>query len=220
MLPISKTVQQIVDRSTFLREELVDGVINLTGLARKIQPEVEERFLKPASIASIVMALQRYTQILATTTAAKQLQFPLNADISIRSNLTLFTVEYSQHFIAAHKKIGSKLEKHRSVFLSISYGINEISWAINTEYKDLVKEALADFTILNTLTKLSAITIRFTNDTVQTPGVYYRILQALAWDNINFVEIMSSGNELTIFFEYSVIDQAFSCIQRLTNQCA
>lgn len=217
MVPISKTVQHIVDRSTFLREGLVEGVINLTGLARKIQPEVEKSLLKPASIASIVMSLQRYTQVLATAAAAKQLQTSFNADISIRSNLTLFIVEYSQHFITAHKKIGSQLEKQRSVFLSISYGINEISWAINTEYKDLVKEVLADFTILNTLTKLSAITIRFTTDTVHTPGVYYRILQALAWNNINFVEIMSSGNELTIFFEFSVVDQAFSCIQRLTN---
>jgi aspartokinase len=52
-------------------------------------------------------------------------------------------------------------------------------------------------------------------DTVETPGVYYPILKALAWAGINFIEIISVSSELTIIFRDKDVDRAFSVIKGL-----
>jgi hypothetical protein len=44
--------------------------------------------------------------------------------------------------------------------------------------------------------------------------VYYRIFKELAWANVNVVELLSSGDELTLVFENAVIDRAFSVLKQ------
>lgn len=215
MIAISKSVSTIVQRSPFLREALVNDLINLSGLARQLQPEVEAKFLKPASIGSIVMALQRLKSKLETTTIAKGLQQSMTADISVRSNLVLYIFEYSKDILTAHQAIAQQLNKQHNVFLNLSYGVTEVSCIVNADHDAIVKKYTRKLKQLDHRQNLSAITLRFLFDTVDTPGVYYRILQALAWENINFIEIMSAGNELTLVFDEAGVETAWPVIKKL-----
>lgn len=215
MIPISKTVQQIVERSPVLREALVHDLINLSGLARYIQPEIEAKFLKPASIGSLVMALQRLRTKLRAIPSIQYLQQPIRADLSLRSDLGLFWFEYSSGVLKAYQLIAQQLNGKPEVFMSLSCGINEVACVINTKYADTVKQATSGLNMIGYTPNLSAITLRFLFDTIHAPGVYYRILQALAWENVNLIEIMSAANELTLIFDDDTIDSAFAVIKRL-----
>ena len=42
MLSIGKITEEIIGRSPFLREAMTDDLINISSLARKIKPEIEE----------------------------------------------------------------------------------------------------------------------------------------------------------------------------------
>ncbi|TSC55732.1 MAG: hypothetical protein G01um101418_753 [Parcubacteria group bacterium Gr01-1014_18] len=64
---------------------------------------------------------------------------------------------------------------------------------------------------------LSSITIKLPEETITTPGVYYPILKALAWEGINIIEIISIGTELSILFKSNDVDRAFSIIKSLTS---
>ena len=64
---------------------------------------------------------------------------------------------------------------------------------------------------------LSAITLILPKEAVFVPGVYYSVLKALAWEGINFVEVVSSYTELTIILQNSNVDRAFSVLKNLSN---
>ena len=65
--------------------------------------------------------------------------------------------------------------------------------------------------------ELSAITIILPKEAVFVPGVYYSVLKALAWEGINFVEVVSSYTELTIILQNSNVDRAFSVLKNLSS---
>jgi len=58
MTTISESVNEIVSRKPFLEETLATGLINLSSLAREIQPEVCEKLNKDVKHGAIVMALK------------------------------------------------------------------------------------------------------------------------------------------------------------------
>ena len=53
--------------------------------------------------------------------------------------------------------------------------------------------------------------------TLTTPGVYYLVLKALAWNGISVIEITSIGWELNMLFLNKEVDQAFSVIKTLLS---
>ena len=59
MLSISTKVERIVTESPFLSEGLRRGLINLSELARQLQPQLQNDLWKPVGQAAVVMALRR-----------------------------------------------------------------------------------------------------------------------------------------------------------------
>lgn len=59
MLSIGKITEEIIGRSPFLREAMTDDLINISSLARKIKPEIEEALGKEVKEGAIVMAIKR-----------------------------------------------------------------------------------------------------------------------------------------------------------------
>lgn len=76
-------VEQIVRRSPFLVNAMTNNLINLSALARSLQPEIEKTLNKKASEASIMMALKRLIPHLSTTpmTSLVELRFPYSPDL-------------------------------------------------------------------------------------------------------------------------------------------
>ena len=59
MKTIASQVSEYVKTKPYLSSALSQGIINLTSLAREIQPEIEKALRKPARSGAIVMALKR-----------------------------------------------------------------------------------------------------------------------------------------------------------------
>jgi len=66
---------------------------------------------------------------------------------------------------------------------------------------------------ISELDQLSSITIKFSKDIIDTPGIYSMILKTLAWEGIPFTEIVSTYSELTIIVKNEYVAQAFSMIK-------
>ena len=66
MISISHAVEEIVKHRPYLSESLAAGIINVSALARQLQPEVEKMLQKEVNTGAIVMSLNRlapYLQI-------------------------------------------------------------------------------------------------------------------------------------------------------------
>jgi hypothetical protein len=103
------------------------------------------------------------------------------------------------------------------VFLHISYGLHESIVVVSSELVPETETILAHEAGLQKISQLSSITLRLPVESLSVPGVYYPVLKALAWEGINFLEILSSSTELTILFDSKDVDHAFAVLKRITT---
>ena len=61
MNSIGKVTEDLINRSPFLREAMTDDLINISALARKLKPEIEQIVGKEVKEGAIIMAIKRMT---------------------------------------------------------------------------------------------------------------------------------------------------------------
>ena len=59
MQSLGKITEDLINRSPFLREAMSENLINISSLARKLRPEIEEIYKKEVNEGAIVMAIKR-----------------------------------------------------------------------------------------------------------------------------------------------------------------
>lgn len=213
MITVPEVVKELIKDSPFLEEALAEDLVNLSALARRIKPQIEEKLYKDVETGAIVMALKRLSKNLKGNKSELVPLLNKIGDISLRSNLTVFTFTNSQGLIDKQSKLLHELSSQRTSFITITSGVFETSLFINTEHESEVELIFKGEHIKQKQRELSAITLLIPEEAAEVPGVYYSILKSLAWQGINFVEVVSSFTELTIFLNKSFVDRAFSALK-------
>lgn len=213
MITIPELVKEKIEESPFLEELLAKGVINYSALARTIKPELEEKLLKSIKEGSIIMALRRMVKKYEKNLNLKNI-FSKSPDMIIRSNLVEFTFTNSDLMLNKYRNLLKNIEVDRQYFFAITQGVFETGIIISQELEEKIKEIFEGEKIIHHLTNLSAITIKLPKENVTTSGVYYFILKALALNNINIIELVSTYQEITLVLETKEIDKAFSILKK------
>ena len=88
MKTIASEVLDYIKTKPFLMSALSQGIINLTSLAREIQPDIEKSLKKSAKSGAIVMALKRISDNQEFLSTHKIVRVLKNlGDITVRSSL-------------------------------------------------------------------------------------------------------------------------------------
>ena len=214
MISIQQCVTDIVSQTPLLEDALAKKLMNLSALAREIKPQIERMTVKEVQNGSIIMALKR---ISATLQPSKELSqvFKITPDLVVRSNLIEITIANSDALIGKQKKLIDYAGGTHAAFTTITYGVFETTIIANHAIKEKIITMFRDETILSHIENLSSITIRFPEDIIVIPGVYYQVLKALSWEGIDIVEVVSTYSEFTIILKHQLVDRAFSIIKRL-----
>ncbi|KKQ02211.1 MAG: hypothetical protein US11_C0001G0170 [Candidatus Roizmanbacteria bacterium GW2011_GWA2_36_23] len=215
MITIPEVVEQIVVRSPFLMENIHDGIINLSALARKIKPEIEKKLYKKVEEGAILMALRRLAKNTEPNLAFKKI-IQSNYDLIVRSNLIEIVMPNVDFSIEMHKDLITLSESQEKFFMTITEGVFETTIIASNELYEEIKKILSR-DIIHEMTNLASITIRMPKENVQVPGLYYYFLKALAWEEINVIEVVSTYTEITIIMENKEIDRAFSVLKSSLN---
>ncbi len=217
MITIPEVTEKIVKKSPFLEEGLASGIINLSALARIIRPEVEKETMKEVKTGAILMALKRRTSQFKSKSSLAKI-FTGHPEMIVRSNLMELTISNNDFLIEKHIKLLKLVEEHKNYFLTVTEGVFETTIIVSMELKEKAIAILGDKNIIKSISDLSSITIKLPVKNVTTPGIYYFILKALAWDNINIVEVVSTFTEITIVLEDEDVGKAFTILKTsLTN---
>lgn len=215
MITIPETVESIIIKSPFLAESLSQGIINISALARKIKPQVENEVMKEIQVGAIVMALNRLSQrVQVKTTEGKKL-FGSALDLMVRSNLIEITFVNSEFLLQNQRLLLERLDDRRNYFLTFTQGIFETTIIAGKELKPEIIAIFKDERIISQFDDLSAITVLLPPTTALIPGAYNFILKSLAWESINIIEVVSTFNEFTMILKSIESDRAFSIIKRL-----
>lgn len=216
MITIAQATEEIISKEPFIQEMMADNLINLSSLARKIQPEIERKLMKKVNESAVVMALKRMNPILdmKSVKMIKQLS-DLTGDITIRSQLTDITFENSGTLNNCHKEMLKVLTDHKDAFYTYSKGVQETTIILSSS---IVKYAEGIFTkeiMVDKTDNLSSLTMKLPKKNKTQPGLYYFILKNIAGAGINLFEVISTTNEFTLIVEDKDIDRAFSVIKNM-----
>jgi hypothetical protein len=214
MRRISDLVEEYVLETPLVEEHLSLGLINLSALARHLQPRLRQALLRPVSEASIMMALKRLGPRVAARTRRPSTRTARPSDLTVRSSLVELTFRASDSTREKHRRLVTRAHRAEDAFLTYTEGATEVMLMVSAGLEKVVLQIFAGERLVSRVRNLSAIVIRLAASTVQTPGVYYAILKRLAWRNINVVDVVSTCTEFTIVVGNEEVDAAFSALRR------
>jgi len=213
MKTIQETVEVIIKRTPFIEEAMQDKLINVSSLARLIQPEVEEAMGKEVKTGAIMMSINRMSpiEILKIRKNIKSLSLKLG-DFIVRSDLFDYTFKNSNTLHKQISKIFAKIGNNRESFFTVSQGIFETNIVISSNLKNEIDAYFKDEEMISSMSKLASITIKLPTINLEQSGIYYFILKQLAWANIPVQEVISTTHEITLVVKETDINQTFSIL--------
>ena len=218
MKTIASQVSEYVKTKPYLSTALSQKIINLTSLAREIQPEIEKALRKPARNGAIVMALKRISDNEEFLSTHKIVSVLRNlGDITVRSSLTDYCFKLSETLLLAQAEFLAAIKDKKDIFYTSSRGVGESNIVVSSNLAPLIEGLFGDEICLDKIDNLSAITVKLPNDNVKIPGIYYFIFQRLSWEGVNINEVISTSNEFTILMHEDSVNVAFEVIKNLKS---
>jgi hypothetical protein len=216
MHSIAQIVDNIIKHKPYLSELLSSGIINISALARQIQPEVEKTLVKSVNVGAIVMALNRLIPYFQVREQG-QLNKLLNnlGDLILRSNLCDYTFKNSTSLLDNHALVLKKITREEDVFYTMVSGVFETNLVVSDSLETIIDECFSGEQCIFKQDDLSSVTLKLPRGNVLQPGFYYSIMKELAWEGINLVEVVSSTNEFTVIVNNALIDKTFFVLKNI-----
>ncbi len=219
MSSIGKVTEQIINRSPFLREALTENLINVSALARKIKPEIEDLLKKPVKEGAVIMSIKRMSPGYYHRINLKIKNFMGTlGDFLVRSDLEDFTYENSPTLTLRQAEMMKLLNDEQDPFYTFCHGVGESTIITSVSVKEQLEEVFANEKLKSHTPDLASITIKLPTVNTEISGIYYFILKHLAWEGINIVEVVSTSNEFTVVVHSDDIDAAFSVLMQLKKE--
>lgn len=197
MIKVSDAIIEIIHGNAFLEFGVYHQLFNFTQLARYLQPFVVVRTQKDVSTSAITMALSRLTPTLVRS-APKPSQFQLEK-INITTGLCTATFQRSIESHRSLNKLHIDMQK-KGAFCSVSEGMQEITVIVESRFEEKL-HALPNVKPTHALSKLASVEILFGSTYTNTPGILYMLLQHVALQNINLIEVSSTYSGIMLFVQ-------------------
>jgi hypothetical protein len=216
MNSIGKITEELINKSPFLREAMTDELINISALARKLKPEIEEMIGGEVKEGAIVMAIKRMTPGLYHRLNVKITNVMGDlGDFLVRSNLSDITYENSESLKTKQAELVHEINKENDSFFTICKGVTETTFIVSSHHDDMITNLFKNEKLKSHSTDLASVTVKLPSVNTEIYGIYYYILKHLAWEGINIVELVSTSNEFTIVVKQDFVDKAFKILMQL-----
>lgn len=213
MLKVTDLVRQIIQSSETELTALSRGVLNLSAYAKRIQPEVQRRAKKPVKVGTIVVALSRFAS--GVQTEDPLLPAFILDNIAVRSGLAELAFVNSKENKTRALSLYANKKLAQTDFLTITYGIGEISIFLPEEFIEIAMRVFAGEKPKLRLENLASLTVRFGEAYIETPNMYFALFRHIAVRKINIVEVVSTFTELTFLVHEQDLNDLFQTMNAL-----
>ena len=120
MRTIAQIVESIIKQKPFLVESMIDGLVNISSLARQIQPDIERELHKEVQTGAVVMALKRLVpnlQIIQASKLGKMLSGI--GDIIVRSDLSDYSYKNSDSLKLRQMELMNRIGNNNEIFYTV-----------------------------------------------------------------------------------------------------
>jgi hypothetical protein len=144
--------------------------------------------------------------------------FDYKSELIMKTNICDIGVIRKPGLMKKLNKLYGMVDFDKGDTLNIILGNFEVSIVTNEKYKGKFLDFLKGEKILNKESNLVALTMRFSEDFIHTPGVIFNTIRKLAWENINIFEIVSTLSELTLILREKDSIRAYDTLQGLVRK--
>ncbi|KKR76575.1 MAG: hypothetical protein UU21_C0007G0038 [Candidatus Levybacteria bacterium GW2011_GWA2_40_8] len=195
MITVPEATEKIIKRSRYLSEALSKDIINISGLARYIRPEIESMLIKKVSLSSVIMALKRMRGNIYPDTPYQEI-FQDAPQITVKTGLAFL--------------ISNKLNEAPNSFSHLSQ--DSKSYVILGS-----KQELTPYNQLNAklIYPVASIAVSLPIEAFDTPGIYYFLIKSLAWERINILYMFTSPSEITIVVRENTVQRTLEVLRSI-----
>jgi len=212
MTSIAKIVEDIVLEQPFLADALQRGIVNYGAVADELLERVQRETKEKGNHAAVMMALRRLAEKLEQRDVRAP-RFNEEGDVTIRSNLFELTVTNTKRAFDAINGFRMQVAYERGEIFTVTHGLNELTVISNRKHLAKLKESLKREQVKNVTEELSLLTVRLPSEAIRTPGYFYSLVKALAWENINIIEIVSTLTEMTFALHDKDVPRAYMLVK-------
>ncbi|OGJ50967.1 hypothetical protein A2335_03445 [Candidatus Peregrinibacteria bacterium RIFOXYB2_FULL_32_7] len=209
MLKIPHAVRKIILKNSLLKFGIHHKLLNLAQVAKFIKPLVSAQTKKNVTENAIHMSLSRLQKNLSKLIPDKNNYFEID-NITINSNLCAISFLKTEE---THKNINNlynKIQKEKG-YITITEGGSIITIILEEKYLKAVQQTIKQ-RVKYIYTSLASLGITFPEKYLKMPGLLYLIIQQIALQNINIVELASTTTEFIIYLDQKDVMLAFDTI--------
>ncbi len=216
---LSKVIERLINQSPFIQEAISEGLINISSLARKLNPEISKVTGKEVSDSAIIMAIKRMPPGTNQKIERRIKNFMADlGDLIVRSNLVKSTFNNYVGISQDQAKFLTQIKDISDNFYTVSRGVAETTIITNEQFKGQITSIFNQSQLISESSDLSSITMKLPPVNSEISGVYYYLLKKLAWEGINLAEVISTTNEFTIVVDTKIVSKAFTVLMDLKTE--
>jgi len=208
MITISDSVAELVDGNAFFRFGLYHRLLNLAQVARFICPMIEAQTGKKVQTSAISMALSRLQNEL-TDEPEPMKRFRVDR-INLHAGLCVLSFPKVVSIQTPLQTVYGRLTDD-GAYITLTEGTAEITVILDRAYMEYVLRTIPVIPV-GRHNEVSGLGVRFNPRYSDTPGLIYELLQQLAVQRINVVEIASTRTELNIYLHEADVRSAFDSL--------
>jgi len=216
MVTVTHIVEKIIRQKPYLEQALGRGIVNNAALAEEITPQIEKELRKKVKFSAVNMAIRRLSEKLEKKVEDKP-ALTRRYDILMRSDLIEFTVYKIRELPKYIKRLYDIVNLREGDFITITQGMNEVMIITNDRYDKKISSLFPEKSIKKTIKGLCSVTVNIPLKAVESVGLFYSITRALAWENINIVDIVSTLTELTFILNEEDGARAFDALRMMVK---
>ncbi len=214
MTNINSKVWRYIDNRIEVKKTLFDGLVNISALARKIAHEEKLE----GNIDAIISAIRRYeTKTEKKEEHARFSRLIKKAKLSTKTKLSSVLVRRNDETERKVSTIYSKLKMKRDSTLRIFEVINYIKIIVDENLVENVAGMFSGSDVEKIEKNLGELTIDYSDDITRISGVFARISNELAVNEISIIDSMICQWEHLIIVRENDLEKAFTVIFSLTK---
>ena len=216
---LSKVIEKLINQSPFIQEAMTEGLINISSLARKLNPDIARITGKEVSDSAIIMAIKRMPPGTNQKIERRIKNFMADlGDLIVRINLVKCTFNNYVGISQDQAKFLTQIKDVSNNFYTVSRGVAETTLITNEQFKGDIMTIFNQSQLIAESSNLSSITMKLPPVNSEISGVYYYLLKKLAWEGINLAEVISTTNEFTVVVDTKIVSKAFAVLMELKTE--
>ena len=218
MITLKTHIDQLIHKEPFLVENIQNGLINISALARQLEPQLSKKVGKKLNVNAIIMTIKRMEIEEIKKSRPLKKQIKNFGDLTEKSGLIDYSFQNTPEFEKMSSKFSLKQLTNTKGFHTLCKGIHETTVIISENLKSIFEKSLGDIPYISRQEDLASITIQLPKLNTEVSGLYHYLLGIITWRGISIVEVISTTHELTIILKEEHVSAALEALMKIKEK--